>query len=434
MFYIIEKVEQLERIRGMNEVFVDIIPYNYNFHPKLQKDKVSLVYIRSFDEYEKGYIICVNHNESLPLSWEIVQKFLKEKITKIFVLDKKKFLYFVQREEINDLNFVEILRGEGIIENPDNRTIDYFYKKSPNYAELNCIIPISKHFEQKEVLFEIIQERQLIKNPIIQSPEYKINNDGVTDIFFGIENEGIELSKEEFVTHFEHIEYPEFNISQGIIYTHYNLYTVTGRPSNTFNEINFAALNKTNGERNSFKAHEGSTLVEFDVNGMHPRIIGGMVGFSIPRDQNVYEFLDVKKEEVFHNIYGGIKKEYQQKPFFREIHDYTERLWKLIQNDSDFKSILRIYHKHDFHNASKLFNYVIQSRETFFNISTITLINNYLKNNNKKSRIILTTYDSYLLNYDETDGVECLDNIKKILPKSKVTCGKCYGRMEQYEF
>lgn len=432
MFYIIEKVEQLGRIERMEEGFVDIIPYNYNFHPKLQRDKISLIYVKSFSQYSKGYIICIKHNESLALSWEVVQEFLREKIKKIFVLDKKNFLYYMQRNEVYDLNFIDILNGSTTIKSPENRTINYFYNKSPSYPELNCIIPISKHYEQKEELFDTISE--LPKDSCIKSPEYKINNEGITEVFFEIESEGISLNKEEFVQHFEHIEHPEYNISQGIIYSHYNLYTTTGRPSNSFNEVNFAAFNKTNGERNSFQPREGCKLVEFDVNGMHPRIIGGMVNFPLPRDENVYEFLKVAKEEVFQNIYGGIKKEYRDKPFFKEIYEYTNKIWGEFEREKHYKSILRTFYKFDLYNPSKLFNYIIQSRETFFNVSRIKKINNYLTNNNKKSRIILTTYDSYLLNYDETDGVECLENIKSILPKSKVTSGKYYGRMEQYEF
>ena len=35
-------------------------------------------------------------------------------------------------------------------------------------------------------------------------------------------------------------------------YTEYNLYTSTGRPSNKFGGVNFAALNKEDGSRNSF--------------------------------------------------------------------------------------------------------------------------------------------------------------------------------------
>lgn len=437
MFYIIEKVEQLGRIREIENGYVDIVPYNYNFHPKLQEDKISLVYIRSFIEHEKGYIICVKHSESLSLSWETVKEFLLKKIKRIFVLDKKKFLYFLKREEIYDLNFVEILNGNPIVVIPENKTIDYFYRKFPNNPELNCLIPISKHFEQKEALFDTLRKNEyfsLDQEGYFLSPEFKLNNEGVTETFYGIENKGIELDKDNFVNHFKHIEYPEFNIKQGVVYTHYNLYTTTGRPSNHFNEINFAALNKTNGERNSFKAHKTGKLIEFDVNGMHPRIIGGMIDFPFPKDQNVYEYLGVAKEEVFHNIYGGIKKEYQDKPFFKQIYEFTNKLWISYSENHYYKAILRYYYKYDINNPSKLFNYIIQSRETFFNISIITKINNYLKTNEKKSRIILTTYDSYLLNYDESDGVECLEQIKSILPKSKVTVGECYGRMEQYEF
>lgn len=434
MFYIIEKVEQLERLGKKGEMYIDVVPYNYNFHPKLQEDKVSLVYLREPRKYEKGYIICVRHNESLSISLDTVRKFLKEKIEKLFVLDKKNFLYFFKLENVYDLNFVEILRGGTVIKSFPNKVVDHFYNKLPSNPELNCIIPISKHFEQKEEMFEYLQKNKLFEDPLLDTPEYKINNEGVTETFFGIENEGIKLHKEKFIEHYNQIIYPEYNISQGIIYTHYNLYNTTGRPSNAFNEINFSALPKDTGERESFQPRKGCKFVEFDVNGMHPRIIGGMVGFLFPRQQNVYDFLGIEKEKVFQNIYGGIKKEYRDKPFFKQIFEFNFRIWNEFKITGEYKSILRKFYRNKIDNPNKLFNYIVQSRETFFNISTITKINQYLTSKNKKTKIILTTYDSYLLNYDESDGVECLQNIRDILPKSKATSGEHYGKMQIVEF
>ena len=48
------------------------------------------------------------------------------------------------------------------------------------------------------------------------------------------------------------IESSGLNSSKGLEYTQYNPYTSTGRPSNRYNGINYAALNKEDGTRDRF--------------------------------------------------------------------------------------------------------------------------------------------------------------------------------------
>ena len=71
-------------------------------------------------------------------------------------------------------------------------------------------------------------------------------NRDITDVYYYLESNGI-------------------HTTGGIEYTQYNLFTSTGRPSNTFNGINYAALNKEDGSRNRFISRfENGMLVEFD--------------------------------------------------------------------------------------------------------------------------------------------------------------------------
>jgi hypothetical protein len=63
-FYIIEKSSQLPQLNSFGDCFIDFIPCNNNFHPIL--NPLSLIYIRSLKDH-KGYIFCLNHNESLSL-------------------------------------------------------------------------------------------------------------------------------------------------------------------------------------------------------------------------------------------------------------------------------------------------------------------------------------------------------------------------------
>ena len=69
MFWLIEDSEQLKEFdcQGFSEVFLEIIPLNFKTHPIL--DGVSLLYIKPLNDV-KGYMLCINHNDTLSLSIE----------------------------------------------------------------------------------------------------------------------------------------------------------------------------------------------------------------------------------------------------------------------------------------------------------------------------------------------------------------------------
>jgi len=62
---------------------------------------------------------------------------------------------------------------------------------------------------------------------------------------------------------------------------------------------------------------------------------------------------------------------------------------------------------------AKLMNYMMQSLETARNILILKDVLRYLQN--KKTKVVLYTYDSFLFDFDKQDGKETLEEIKKIL-------------------
>ena len=64
-------------------------------------------------------------------------------------------------------------------------------------------------------------------------------------------------------------------------------------------------------------------------------------------------------------------------------------------------------------NPLKLFNYIIQNKETEENTKKINKLNDYLKD--FKSKLVLIVYDSFLIDYSIDDKKECLLGIKEIL-------------------
>jgi hypothetical protein len=330
MFYIIEKQDQLDQLHIGEDTFIHIIATNENYHPALQN--ISLIYVRWIKGH-KGYILCVNHSESLSLSiTDILNKL--SKVNNLYTLDKKAVLHHFptlspQLIDVQLINSYQHFQEINIEQYESKVETDFkrkYYTESPS-----TLIPIAKHYEKYENIYDHIE--QTINKISENLDEYAFLNHYVAPLFYNIEKQGIKLSKEPFIEHFKSLPNPKFSVSKGKIYTQYNLNTLTGRPSNAFNSINFAALNKTNGERAAF-IPENDTLVEIDFKAYHPTIIAKLSGYEFTG--NIYEQLSQQfpgstpetiKELVFQQLYGGVRKDFQDKPFFSDVNRYTNKLW-----------------------------------------------------------------------------------------------------------
>ena len=69
------------------------------------------------------------------------------------------------------------------------------------------------------------------------------------------------------------------DIDGDYIYTQYNFKTLTGRPSNKFKGVNYAALNKENGQRECF-IPRNDNFIEFDIGAYHPTLLAKLVGYD----------------------------------------------------------------------------------------------------------------------------------------------------------
>ena len=409
MFYIIERSNQLEKLGSFGDCFVSFIPKNNKFHPALTE--LSLVYVRDLIR-TKGFMLCVNHSESFGLSKEDVEWWLVNNTQKMWVLNKKEALYhFNKPHKLFDVNFIKHINKI-----PTNCS-EFYYTKHYNLANVNCLIPISKHYEEWENTFSEVL-------PIIQSftpnDQFTFNNDHATNVFYQLESNGIKLNKNCFIDYYQgKLPHPEFNLSRGKIYTQYNLYTTTSRPSNTFNSVNFAALNKDDGERMCYQP-ENNMFIEMDFQGYHPRLIGEMVNWHFPKDKNTYELLGQllnvsqqdAKELTFKQLYGGVWSEYQYKPFFKDVNIFIDDMWNTYQYGKCYETENRIFIPDDDMTQAKLFNYIVQSKETSTNIELLEKVLDYLKG--KKTKIVLYTYDAFLFDYSKEDG-DILQDIVNML-------------------
>ena len=409
MFYIIERSDQLEKLGSFGDCFVSFIPKNNKFHPALTE--LSLVYVRDLIR-TKGFMLCINHSESFGLSKEDVEWWLVNNTQKMWVLNKKEALYhFNQPHKLFDVNFIKHINKI-----PTNCS-EFYYSQHYALPNVNCLIPISKHYEEWENTFSEVL-------PTIQSftpnDQFTFNNDHATNVFYQLESNGIKLNKNCFIDYYQgKLPHPEFNLSRGKIYTNYNLYTTTSRPSNTFNSVNFAALNKDDGERMCYQP-ENNMFIEMDFQGYHPRLIGEMINWHFPKDKNTYEMLgqllgvsqQEAKELTFKQLYGGVWSEYQNKPFFKDVNMFIDDMWDTYQYGNCYETENRIFIPDDSMTQAKLFNYIVQSKETSTNVGLLEKVLDYLKD--KKTKIVLYTYDAFLFDYSKEDG-DILQDIVNML-------------------
>jgi hypothetical protein len=414
MFYIIETEDQLSRLHtDCTNCFINIIPLNDNFHPKLSE--TCLIYYKC--PTSKGYLFTINHSEAFKLPLQSVLNYLTRKHERIYTLDKKATKYLIGDElPIIDVNF---MLPEALKEEAFNTTLhDHFYNKFFHLKNVNSIIPISKHYEKQENIFDNISWCLGL------TPNEYLNND-YTDVFYNIEKQGIGFDEKLLRKHFE-FGWADYSVSASRIYGYFNLYNQTTRPTNAFNNINFSALNKDNGARETF-IPTNDYLVEFDYSAYHPRIIAKIIGYEWKT--NPYD--EIPKEVMFQNLYGGIRKEHIQEPFFAKLNDYLDSKWYDFTTDGELDLVMTKLRASRIENPTKnkILSYIIQSYETYYNVQTLKAVFDYLKD--KQTKIVLYTYDSFLFDVSRKDGKKLLTDIKDMLENlgfpTKMKTGDNYG-------
>jgi hypothetical protein len=166
---------------------------------------------------------------------------------------------------------------------------EFIYKTYKSRKDVNILVPIVKHYEYCESIFEELEH--LIGQPV-----------------------------NEFYNHKASPLYEQYfeQDTEGVVYTQYNFKTLTTRPSNTFNGINYAALNKENGCRKAFIARNTS-LVEFDISAYHPTLLAKLVDYDFG-DEDIYshfaKIYGVDRQEAkiltLQQFYGGILPQYRE--------------------------------------------------------------------------------------------------------------------------
>ena len=416
MYWLIEDIRQLKGFynSGYKEAFIEVIPFNNFTHPT--QNHVSLVYIRPLYA-SKGYIICINHSETFNTDKTHIDKILK-KFDILYCRDKKEILHYFPLKTLHDINLPPTTYIR-----PTTKTHDIFYSQHKNNEEVNLLIPIVKHYELCEQIFEDLE-----KNINKQKTNYdEFFNNRVSLVFNAIERNGIRVHVPTFRDYFHTIDGER-------VYTQYNLKTLTTRPSNKFKGVNYAALNKDNGCRKSF-IPQNDKFLEIDISAYHPTLAAKLINYEFPTSDIHGHFAAMynvdyqkAKELTFKQLYGGVFDNYKNLEFFSKIEKFVKNTWKIFENEgyiecpiSDF-----VYSKESLENMNpqKLFNYVLQNMETSQNVLVLWDMFSTLKNVNTK--LVFYTYDSFLLDFDENEK-EVLKQIRSIFKKYQLNTKESEG-------
>ena len=398
-------------------------------HPLHKDNDLALLYVRSVGDKE-GRMICINHPDCGDR--ESIDE-IKNDHTHFYITpDVKKLKHIFPNTRLIDVNYLHWW-NKSIpldLENIKVNAYDFFHSKYYNAKKLNEIIPFTKHKEYCDRIFEKMRDS-------FDTVSDSVYHSDVTKAFSSIEKHGVKVTDNVCDIFDERVRK---HISDGKLYSQYNLWTSTGRPSNSFGSVNFAALPP---EKRGAFIPENDALVEFDFDAYHLRLIGELVDYQFGKEsvhQHLADFYESTYEESkqisFKLLYGGITDEIRKKvPFFDKVQNYINLKWDEFNKRNHV--LTDIYNRrittsnNNDMNRNKLFNYLIQAFETERNVKRILKIQDYLKD--KETNLVLYGYDSFIFDLSKQDGVNILKNIKNILEKdnypTKIKIGYTYNRM-----
>jgi len=351
-------------------------------HPR--NTHISFILIRTLTD---RYILPHQHTDTTALSKSQIEGVLNTNGDK-WVFQKKKLLQSFSnlRNGLNDIDTAHFLKtGE---------TIDYSQPIQHLVAPLlhkgykeNIIqsIPILK-------LCEAV-DNEFLKHHSQKTKTYNWYNDIFLPILSDIEQFGIRVDREKFIDRWPQAH--KHLSSDNLVYTEYNPFTITGRPSNRHGGVNYAALNKSDGSRDTLIAD--GIFLQMDYDSYHPRLIGKLIDFPLPQT----------------NVHQWLGKESVERGYIQTPNRHIPLSW--VEQS----------------NPQKVFNYLLQAYETEINVGKMKTILDYIKGSGIS--LELYTYDSFLFDVPTDVDKSLIMGLKNIIEEDgypiKASWGKTYGNL-----
>jgi DNA polymerase I-like protein with 3'-5' exonuclease and polymerase domains len=353
-----------------------------------------------------SYTVSVNHPDAPHFQIDLSDAY------KLVTLHQKELRHLTNAKNVVDLASLLHLNYDVIPLYREYYTMAIHHIKNQfKFKNLHYSIPLTSWIETAEAFLQHCKHMYDRCQSTEQTSAFEFINQITIPTLTKIEQAGLWTTDNQFV------------------YSDYNIYTSTGRPSNAFGGINFAALNKNDGTREKFVSRfgENGTLVQFDYEAFHLRLAADLVGYQLP-DSSVHTFLaqqyygtdevteeqyEESKARTFGLMYGysddtgGVE-------FFQKLKEYSSDLWeKYRQNGFVLSGTGRKVMVVD-PTSNKVFNYMMQLTETEEAIARVSNVCKYLES--FASKVILYTYDAILLDVPN-DELDIMENVADILSK-----------------
>lgn len=341
------------------------------------------------------------------------------------VFNKKAMLYNGHDGGIDLNSYLHYYTGDNI--NPKEfypKGMEILCNKFFRIQELGHIIPLAIHLEWAKKITEYVLR-------------LKPFEDG-----YAITKNCIDYCN-DFTNVFYEIEKNEIIVGDEIKKQNYMWYTATSRPSNSWGGFNFSAMNKKDGTRNKIRSKfSGGKIVQFDYDAFHIKLLAKILEYKFERhpyeqireELNINMDYDEFKSKIFQNIYGNITYEFMNHPFFQSIQAVIDDLWHQYESNSNVESYFygKLFRDIKDGTPNKIFNYVLQSLETEYNVKKIKSILLLLKE--KQSVFMLYLYDAFVFDIhpDEMGLIEDLTNALQTDNMSiKIYIGDTFGDIKQ---
>jgi hypothetical protein len=341
---------------------------------------------------------------------------------KSLVFNKKALMYHGFNEGIDLNSYLHYYADHSIVHKEFyTKSVEVLSNKYFNSDDLGHIIPLAIQLDYAKKMAEYVlvfyRKRQIDEKCI------EFCNDFV-EVFYEIEKEKILIDG----------KWENQN---------YMWYTATTRPSNAWNNFNFSAMNKRDGTRNKIRSRfEGGKIVQFDYDAFHIKLLAKVLDYKFyghPYDDIKKELaLDIPydeiKSKVFQNIYGSISHQFMQHTFFASVQAMIDELYLQYKNDGAVKSWFyeKLFRDIQDETPNKIFNYVLQSLETEYNVRKIKKILPYIKD--KRSVFMLYLYDAFVFDIHpgEMDLVNTLQSAFETDDMSiKIYVGDTFGDIKR---
>jgi hypothetical protein len=426
---VVESLQDFEvfvkKIEGKQPVIIPVMT-DKSAHPKL--NSVCALFVFSGDD---NFILPFNHSEAINLPLDVLTRvqfkvcFTPSKNTLKHllncggvVIDLKGLEYYATGEIIEEFKFYP----------PVMQT---YHQRWYDRDNINQLVPIGALFKFAKA-YKVHLE-QFIDKARITSKEFKFHNNVLLPACEFMESGGVHVSLDKFTKSYG--ERSNKFVRDGLVFTEYNPYTTTGRVTNKHGGVNYAAIEKKNGTREAFTSRFNSgAMVLIDFESFHLRLIADLIGFNLPNEP-VHQYLakeyfqtseitpeqyEEGKKLTFRYLYSD-RQEGAEFAFFRQVYYFIEQTWETVKNTGifTFESGRNIYlSRLDPPSPAKLFNYILQWRETEIAMTAIHQLINVFEG--KQSKVTLYTYDSVLIDYSYEDGRELLIDTVETLSQ----CGK----------